>query len=87
MGFKGNTEAHTWDDILIFPESTPTLADISMTDKPAGPAALRSSGMWDASKKRKHEGRWYFFKGVPISEEEGNKGTYDHGGIAYGEKR
>lgn len=32
-------------NILIFTESTPTLADISMTDKPVGPAALRSSGM------------------------------------------
>jgi len=42
---KRTKEAYAFEDILIFTESTPTLADISMTDKPAGPAALRSSGM------------------------------------------
>jgi hypothetical protein len=56
-GFEWNKAVDTWEDILIFTESTPTLADISMTDKPEGPAALSNSGMWDASKKRKHEGR------------------------------
>jgi hypothetical protein len=32
-------------DILSFTESTPTLADISPTDKHVNPAALRSFGM------------------------------------------
>lgn len=63
MRSKG-TEVNTCEDILIFTESTPMLADISMTDKPEGPAALSNSGMCDASKKRRHEGRWYFLEGV-----------------------
>lgn len=74
-------------NILIFTESTPTLADISMTDKPVGPAALRSSGMWDASKKRRHEGRWYFWRSCNEAKRRRKNGTYDHGGIAYREKR
>jgi hypothetical protein len=44
MRSKETNEAYT-ADILILTESTPTLADISMTDKPVGPAALRSSGI------------------------------------------
>lgn len=44
-GVGGHSKGKTHMDILIFTESTPTLADISMTDKPAGPAELRSSGM------------------------------------------
>jgi hypothetical protein len=44
MHSKGTKKAYAYVDILIFTESTPTLADISMTDKPVGPAALSSSG-------------------------------------------
>ena len=61
-GIERDKEVNACEDILIFTESTPMLVDISMTDKPEGPAALSNSGMWDASKKRRHEGRWYFWK-------------------------
>jgi len=89
-GIERNKEANTCEDILIFTESTPMLADISMTDKPEGPAALSNSGMWDASKKRRHEGRWYFRKEswdeFEKENEQGTNRTYDHGSIAYSKK-
>jgi len=50
---KGDKGEYTCEDILIFPESTPTLADISITDRPVGPAAAKELlGYEEASKKR-----------------------------------